>query len=88
MQPVDSSPDPNGDHRTMPPSRYCLMVSQSTAKTCKHKSTWWVSYFSTYGSAAKATCDQHLAAAIRFVRRQAGGGVGEKMPNVFVREDD
>jgi hypothetical protein len=84
MQLVDSPPD----HRTVPPSRYCSMASQSTAKTCKRKSTWWVSYFSSYGPAAKATCDQHLAAAIRFVRKQAGGGIGEKMPHVYVREDD
>lgn len=67
------------------PSRYCLMVSQSSAKTCKHKSTWWVSYFVEYGAAAKAACDQHLAAAIRIVKRRDGEG-SPSMPNVFAIE--
>lgn len=75
--------DPDDSPRAVPPSRYCLMVSQSTAKMCKRKSTWWVSYFSDYGSAAKATCDQHLASAIRVVQRQAGGGVDQKLPTVY-----
>lgn len=77
--------DPEGDHRTVPPSRYCLMVSQSTAKTCKRKAAWWVSYFSEYGPAAKATCDQHLAAAVRFVKRQAGDEF-PSMPKVYAIE--
>lgn len=70
---------------TVQPSRYCLMVSQSTAKTCKHKAAWWVSYFSEYGPAAKATCDQHLAAAVRFVKRQAGDEF-PSMPKVYAIE--
>lgn len=67
---------------TAEPGRYCSMVSQSTIKTCKRKSAWWVSYFTSYGPAAKTACDQHLAAAIRFVNRRDGDGA-TSMPKVF-----
>lgn len=71
-----------------PPSRRCMIMSATMSAACRHKARWWVSYFQQYGPAAKVACDQHLAAAIRLVRRRDVDSVfGEKLPAIYAITD-